>query len=102
LVLITSACALLLVCFQAGRRAPALPSAFSTIVLVLAIPTDLWLVIRVLISPPAHVQAGAYVGLVAGLGLLAGAYLSLRQEGILPADGPQTIPTVPLGERTRS
>lgn len=83
---------------QAACRGPALPSALDALSTVIALPALVWLLFRVVIDPGAHQQAGAWVGLAAGAGLLAGSFVSLRQEGILDRDGPQQIPLVELPE----
>jgi hypothetical protein len=58
------------------------------------------LAIRVLISAPPHQQAGAYLGLLATLGLAVGGSLSFRQEGVAARDERTDIPVVrPGGER---
>jgi succinate-acetate transporter protein len=93
LLLLTVACALALVYFQASRRAPALPVTLSVILTVLAGTTVLVLIYRVLINPPGPgdvitARAGAYVGLLSALVLVYGAYRSLRQEGIAERDAP--------------
>jgi hypothetical protein len=94
LILFTIAVSLSLPVAQATRRAPALPASISVIVPVLALITVLWLGYRVLISIPPHETAAAYVGLASAVAILAGGYLSLREEGIAPDDGPPEIPTV--------
>lgn len=85
LILITLAFALALVFLQATRRAPALPVSFSVFVTVLAIPTALWLIYRVVINVPTEdglqeQRPTAYLGLAASLALTYGAYRSMRQE----------------------
>jgi cytochrome bd-type quinol oxidase subunit 2 len=102
LVLVTIACALALAVAQATRRAPAIPATLSLIVTVLGLITVLALIYRVLIDPPAHEQAAAYLGLLSAIALAYGGFLSLRQEGILRQDGPTEIPVVRLGGGERS
>jgi hypothetical protein len=99
LILITGAVAIALAYFQATRRAPAIPVSLSVIVPVLALLTVLFLIYRVLINVPGpdsviDRKAGAYLGLISSLAILYGGAASLRQEEILPADGPGEIPTV--------
>jgi hypothetical protein len=60
------------------------------------------LIYRVLIDPPPHEQAGAYLGLLSAVALAYGGYLSLRQEGIAPTDAPTEIPVVRPGAENRS
>ncbi|HEY2772183.1 MAG TPA: hypothetical protein VGI87_16525 [Solirubrobacteraceae bacterium] len=104
LILITGALAIALAYFQATRRAPAIPVSLSVVVTVLALITVLFLIYRVLINVPGpdsviDRKAGAYLGLISSVAILYGGYASLRQEGILPSDGPLDIPTVsPHGE----
>lgn len=99
LTLVTIIVALLLVVFQAGKRSPAVPVSLSVITFVLALVNALALIYRVLISLPGpdsafHRKLGAWIGLVAALALVAGGYLSIRQEGVLERDGPGEVPTV--------
>lgn len=95
-VLVTVAAAFALVLTQASRRAPAVPVSLSVIVTVLALLTVLWLLYRVVFSPPVHERVGAWLGLLSACLIFAGAWISMRQEGILPSDGPQEIAVVPL------
>ena len=58
----------------------------------------MWLIYRVLISPPGGSRdLGGIIGLLSALAITYGGYASLRLEGIAPADGPGEIPTVSLG-----
>lgn len=91
LVLITILVALAVVWLQASRRAPALPVAFGVILTVLSLVTTLALIYRVLINVPGgssivERKAGGFVGLVASIAIFAGAYLSIREEGLAPQD----------------
>ena len=92
---IAAACALVIT--QATRRAPAVPVTISLLVAVLGVISVLALVYRVLINPPAHEQAGAFLGLISAIGIAYGGYLSLRQEGIARRDAPREIPVVRAG-----
>jgi hypothetical protein len=94
LLVVTIAAALALVAAQVARRSPAIPVTLSMIVTVLGLITVLALVYRVLISAPAHEQAGAFLGLLSAIGLAYGGYLSLREEGIARRDAPSEIPVV--------
>jgi cytochrome bd-type quinol oxidase subunit 2 len=94
LLVVTIVAALALVAAQVGRRSPAIPVTLSMIVAVLGLITVLALIYRVLISPPAHEQAGAFLGLLSAIGLAYGGYLSLREEGIAQRDAPREIPVV--------
>ncbi len=102
LVLLTIAVSLGLVAAQAARRAPALPVAMSLAVTMLATVNTLVLIYRVLIDVPgagAGQRAGAFLGLISSVGIAAGAYMSLRREGISQADGPGEIEHVVIGRR---
>ena len=90
LLLATAAAGLLLAFFQQTRRAPALPVVLSVIVTALAAVTAVVLVIR-LATSAGTAQVGAYLGLAAELGILVGAFLSLRDE-----DGWQPGPDRPI------
>lgn len=95
LIVVTIAAAFALVVLQAGLRAPALPATFSLLVMVLGGVSTLWLVYRVLISPPADSRdVGGFVALVSAAVIAYGGWASLRQEGIAPQDGPPDIPTI--------
>ena len=101
LFVLTIASACLLVYFQATRRPPALPVAFSVIVTVLGAVTALALIYRVLINVPGadsvvQAQPGAYLGLASACLLVWGAYLSMRKEGIAARDEPADIETIHL------
>ena len=102
LTVVTIAAAFALVFTQVTRRSPAVPVTLSLIVLVLGVITVLTLIYRVLISPPAHEQAGAFLGLLSAIGLAYGGYLSLREEGIAARDAPRDIPVVRPGSEPRS
>lgn len=96
LLSVTIAAAFVLGLIQVTRRAPAVPVTMSLMVTLLGLITVLALIYRVLISPAAHEQAGAYLGLLGAIALTYGGYLSLRQEGIARRDAPADIPLVPL------
>lgn len=102
LLVVTIAAALALVAAQVTRRSPAIPVTLSMIVAVLGLITVLALIYRVLISPAAHEQAGAFLGLLSAIGLAYGGYLSLREEGIARRDAPREIPIVRPGAENHS
>jgi type II secretory pathway component PulM len=102
LVAVTIVCALALTITQATRRSPAVPVTLSVIVTVLGLITVLALIYRVLIDPPAHERAFAYLGLLSALVLAYGGYASMRQEGIAERDGPGEIPVIRPGGESRS
>jgi hypothetical protein len=83
---------------QAVFRAPAVPACLDVISVVVALVAVLWLIFRVVIDAPPHQLFGAWLGLIAAFGLLAGSFLALRQEGIREADGPGEVPLVELGD----
>ncbi len=100
LLVVTIAAAFALVLAQIARRSPAIPVTLSLIVTVIGLICVLALIYRVLINPPAHEQAGAYLALISALGLAYGGYLSLREEGIARRDALSEIPVIRPGGRT--
>jgi hypothetical protein len=100
LLVVTIAAALVLVFVQVTRRTPAIPVTVSMFVAILGLVSALALVYKVLINPSPHQQVGAYLGLLAAIGIAGGGYWSMRQEGISPMDEPADIPVVPIGGRT--
>jgi hypothetical protein len=102
LLVVTIAAAFALVATQVTRRSPAIPVTLSMVVTVLGLISVLALIYRVLINPPAHEQAGAFLGLLSALGLAYGGFLSLREEGIARRDAPSEIPVVRPGAENRS
>jgi hypothetical protein len=96
LLLISILLGMAVVVAQAAFRAPAVPVSLDMISTVVAIPTVLWLIVRVLIDAGPHQKAGAWLELLGALGLLVGSFLALRQEGIRDADGPGEVPLVDL------
>ncbi|HEY5188213.1 MAG TPA: hypothetical protein VII87_04205 [Solirubrobacteraceae bacterium] len=102
LILLTALTGLALAVAQSACRAPALPVSLSTITTVLGVVTCLALIDRVLLNVPGPselvgARVGAYAGLISGLALTAGAFVSLREED--PADPVRNaaIETVHLG-----
>ncbi len=107
LLLVTILAALALAFFQAARQAPAIPVTTSVIVTVLAGLSVLALIYRVLITPPGpggfvDRQAGAYLGLLAAIGIGYGGYRSMRQESGSELGAHQEIETVTIGPQTGS
>jgi len=99
------------VCWLAAtRRSPALPVVLATLLVPVSLALAVLLAIRVLLDQPSvHLlQAGganvleARTGAYAGLGLsvvtAAGAYLSLRREGVAPEDSPAMFETLHVGD----
>ncbi len=106
LLLVTVLVAFALAYFQATRPAPAIPVTLSVILTVLALLSVLALIYRVIINVPGSdgvlsARVGAYLGLASALGILYGAFLSLREEGIAPQDEPSEIETIRVGEPSR-
>lgn len=98
-MLATVALGFALVYFQATRRAPAVPVTLSVLVFVVALITLIALIYRVLINEPGpdslvEPKLGAFIGLLATLAITAGAFLSMREEGVAAADAPAEIPTI--------
>lgn len=95
LIVVTIAAGLALVVLQSALRAPAVPVTFSLLVMALGGLSVLWLIYRVLISPPAGSRdAGGFVALASACAIAYGGWASVRQEGIAARDAPQDIPTV--------
>ena len=79
----TIVAALALTYFQAARKGPGIPIVLSLIVTLLGGLITLALIYRVLINTPAPTldqRAGAYLGLVAAIGIAYGGYKSMREE----------------------
>lgn len=85
-----------LVLMQSTRRAPAVPVTLSMFTLLLGLVSVVWLIVRVLIDPPAHRHIGAVLGLLSACLLMFGGWRSFRKEGISRRDEPHDIPLVPL------
>jgi hypothetical protein len=100
LVLVTVVLALALALAQAGCRSPAWPSSLSVIVTVLGALTTVALGYR-LIATGASLKPGAFLGLIAAAGVMAGGFLSLREEGGWVTGREHPIETVPLGSAAR-
>ena len=77
-------------------RGPALPVAIGVITTTLALAGTLLLVYRILNQPGPNdlisVELGAYLGLLASLGVFLGAWLSLSDERPRPSDPPPPEP----------
>jgi hypothetical protein len=87
---------------QAGFRAPALSVSLTIVLTPLSLILALILINRVLISKPGEsalisLRPGAAIGMVSSIMMFVGAYLSLREDGIRTADGPQQIQTFRQG-----
>ena len=81
---------------QVAGRGPALPVALGVITTTLALAGTLLVLYRILNQPGPNdlisVEAGAYVGLLASLGVFLGAWLSLSDERPRPVDPPPPEP----------
>jgi hypothetical protein len=77
-------------------RGPSLPVALGVITTTLALAGTLLLAYRIINQPGPNdlisVEAGAYVGLLASLGVFLGAWLSLSDERPRPVDPPPPEP----------
>lgn len=101
LLVVTIVAAAGLVLTQATHRAPAVPVTMSLVVMLLGLLSVVALIYRVLISPPPHQEAAAYLGLLGAIGIMLGGYVSLREEGIARRDAPIDIPIVRPGHGPR-
>ncbi len=95
LLLVTALTALLLTLTQATRSGPGLPVSLSTIVTVLGFLSTLLLIIR-LLTTSAGLCAGAFLGLLAVIGITVGGFDSLRREQGWTPGPDHPIETVPL------
>jgi hypothetical protein len=101
LILVTSAAALALAVTQATRRAPAIPVMLSVFVTVLGAVTTVALILR-LATTGSSLQVGAWLGLLASIGVTVGGFSSLRQEDAWVPGPDHPIKLVPLGQSDRS
>ena len=81
---------------QVVGRGPALPVALGVITTTLALAATLLVLYRILNQPGPNeaidVRYGAYLGLLAALGVFLGAWLSLSDERPRPVDPPPPEP----------
>ena len=98
LLALTAVVAIGLAFAQARFRAPAVPVALSIAGIWLGAISVLAILFRIIDPPGPHlsVQGGAWVGLIASSAITAGCWLSLRTEGVRPADERTEIETVTL------
>jgi hypothetical protein len=99
LIVVTALSGLLLLFFQATRRAPALPVTMSVITTPLGALTTLALVIR-LPTDSGSPLVGAFAGLLAAAALTVGAFMSLRREDGWVPDQDHRIETIVIGGPT--
>lgn len=101
--LVVAALGLIVWWLTATQRAPALPASLTAVLLGLSLILIVWLLVRVFVDVPGigappgvHVAraAGSYTAVGLALGLFAGAYLSLRREGVAGADAVSRIETL--------
>jgi hypothetical protein len=78
-LVVTAVTALVLTFTQATRSGPAVPVSLSVVVTVLGGVSTLLLIIR-LLTTSAGLCAGAFLGLVAVIGIAVGGFDSLRRE----------------------
>jgi len=99
------------VCLLAAtRRSPALPVVVTTLLVPVSLALVIVVAIRVLIDQPSvhllqagsanvlEARPGAYAGLVLSVVVAAGAYLSLRREGVAREDSPAMFETLRVEE----
>jgi hypothetical protein len=92
---VTALTALMLTFTQATRSGPGLPASLSTIVTVLGALSTLLLIVR-LLTTSAGLCAGAFLGLLAVIGIMVGGFDSLRREQGWTPGPDHPIETVPL------
>jgi hypothetical protein len=100
LLVVTALTALLLTLAQATRSGPGLPVALSTIVTVLGAVSTLLLIVR-LLTTSAGLCAGAFLGLLAVIGIVVGGFDSFRREQGWTPGPDHPIETVPLSSSGR-
>jgi hypothetical protein len=94
-LLVSALTALTLTFTQATRPGPGLPVSLSVIVTVLGALSTLLLIIR-LLTTSAGLCAGAFLGLLAVIGITVGGFDSLRREQGWRPGPDHPIETVPL------
>ncbi len=95
LLVVSAGTGLALLVLQAALRAPAVPVTITLFAALLGGASVVWLIYRVLISPPGGDRlAGGFIGLLGAAAIAYGGWRSLRLEGIAEGDAPPAIPTV--------
>lgn len=95
LVAVTVAAGFGVLALQAWLRSPAVPVTLTLFTMFLGGLSALWLIYRVLISPPGGDRlVGGFLGLVGACTVAYGGWRSLRLEGVAERDAPREIPTV--------
>ena len=80
---------------QVTRRSPAIPVTLTLFAGVAGVASVVVLIYRVLASSPGGSrQAGGFVALAAALGIVYGAWRSLRSDSVPEVDAPRDIPVV--------
>lgn len=110
LALVVCAIGIAIWCLAATRRSPALPVVVTTLLAPVSLALVVLMAIKVLLDQPGvHlVQAGganvlqerpaAYIALALSVAIFAGIYVSLRREGVAPADSPPVIETLSVDQ----
>lgn len=93
---------------QLTRSAPALPILVTVVQAPLSLVLLIWLIVRVLIFPPSMnmplggtgnaltARPGAYIAVALAAAIVLGVLISLRRDGVDPADTPAQIETFQL------
>lgn len=95
-----------------GRRSPAVPVVINELLLPVSFALAILVGVRVLVDAPSvHLipgganvvgaRPGAYVGLALSVAVFAGAYLSLRRDGVAADDSPSNIEHLSVIESRR-
>jgi hypothetical protein len=90
---------------QGSLGAPALPVSATTIQMLVAGLAFAGLLARLVLGPPGSVsgepvRGGLYIGLALSAAIAAGAYRSLRRDGIREEDGPGEIELLSVPQTT--
>jgi hypothetical protein len=104
LILVVALLAIAVWVTQAMSRGPALPVGLTVVEVPLSLILVLLLINRVLISKPGQaaqisLRPGAVIGMFSAIAVLAGTYMSLREDGIRAQDAPREIETFRRGPR---
>lgn len=99
------------ICLLAATQpSPAFPVVVTTLLVPVSLALAILVAIRVLIDQPSvhllqaggvnvlEARPGAYAGLALSLVVAAGAYRSLRREGVAPEDSPAMFETLRVGD----
>ena len=98
LIVVCVALAFAVLVVQASRSSPAIPVTLTLFAGLVGGLTAVWLIYRVLISPPGGDRmVGGFVALLGACAIAYGGWRSLRFDGIAEGDAPREIPTVHVG-----